>query len=219
MLTKTSPHLTTDQLFLCSSSASRKRLLTEAQIPFQSIPHQTDEEAILFKDSLADFVLRIAQAKEASVDRSFLEKETNTKKRFFFLSADTLVQGTTNKKIYAKPQNYQNAIEILQEIQSEPLLLATGTVLSGYQWNNNHYERFFYDAWPTETTLLYSLPTTEIECYLQKTPAALSATGAITVENEGAQYLAWINGSYSNVVGLPLFELQQRLRALHFVSQ
>ncbi len=44
----------------------------------------------------------------------------------------------------------------------------------------------------------------------------MKAAGAITIEGYGAQFLKKVEGSYSAIIGLPLFELREALQKLDF---
>jgi septum formation protein len=62
---------------------------------------------------------------------------------------------------------------------------------------------------------LYIVPDNWIEIYLEKTPY-LDVSGAIAVEKFGNQFLKTVQGSYSTIIGLPLFEVRQALEKLGF---
>ena len=62
----------------------------------------------------------------------------------------------------------------------------------------------------------FVIPDEWIEIYLKHSLLALSASNAIAVEGYGAQFLTAVNGSYSAIVGLPMFELRQALSDVGF---
>jgi len=61
----------------------------------------------------------------------------------------------------------------------------------------------------------FVIPDHWIDRYLEHSWAMI-ASGAIAVEFYGAQFLQWIDGSYTTVMGLPMFELRQDLEKLGF---
>ncbi len=203
-----------DTLFLCSSSSIRQKLLTDAHIPFLCIPHHADETAIPFTGSLDTFVTTIAKKKLESIDPSTIQQATN--ESLFLLSADTLVQGTISKKIYGKPENSTHAHQIITEISQEPLEVITGCALAHYQKQNQQWTKANITIFSVGALISFMIPQEEIELYLKRSPHALHAAGATTIENYGALYLQSIQGSYTAVMGLPLFELKEELKRLMF---
>lgn len=203
-----------DTLFLCSSSSIRQKLLTDAHIPFICIPHTADETSIPFTGSLATFVTEIAKKKLESLDPQTINHQP--KDRLFLLSADTLVQGTISKKIYGKPENETHAHQIIKEISQEPLTVITGCALAQYQKQNQHWIETDKILFFAGADISFKIPQEEIEFYLKRSPHALHAAGATTIEDYGALYLQSIQGSYSAVMGLPLFELKEELKKLNF---
>ena len=79
-------------------------------------------------------------------------------------------------------------------------------------------------AWKTVASLqrtvsagcLYIVPDEWIDTYFKEHPIALQAAGAIAIEEYGLQFLASIEGSYSTIIGLPLYDLRQALYELDF---
>jgi septum formation protein len=202
-----------DTLFLCSSSI-RQKLLTDAQIPFICIPHTADETSIPFTESLDTFVRQIAEKKLESIDPNNIKKIPH--EALFLLSADTLVQGTISKKIYGKPENKADAHQIITEISQEPLTVITGCALARYQKQNQKWIKTDKKVFSVGAAISFTIPQEEIELYLKRSPHALYAAGATTIENYGALYLQSIQGSYTAVMGLPLFELKEELKKLNF---
>lgn len=203
-----------DTLFLCSSSSTRQALLKEADIPFTLIAHSACEEEIRLQDSLEQLVIQIAKHKLASIINDFqIPPAIN---RAFFLSADTLVQGIKSKNIYKKPESLAHARVIIQELSKEPLQVTTGCTLALYQKKINRYIKVTEESFAAGATITFSIPEEEQENYLNENPHALYAAGATTIEGNGGQYLQSINGSYSGVLGLPLFEVKELLKKHNF---
>ena len=55
-----------------------------------------------------------------------------------------------------------------------------------------------------------------VELYFQQIPQAPICAGAGVIEEHGLTYLKSINGSFSGVMGLPLYEVRQALKELKF---
>ena len=60
------------------------------------------------------------------------------------------------------------------------------------------------------------MPIDEVDLYLKNTPHALKAACSGVVEEFGQNYFKSIKGSYSSVIGLPMFELRLALKELGF---
>lgn len=203
----------TDILYLCSSSEIRKKLLLDAQIPFSCIPHHACENSIEYNGSFEEYVLKIAQKKLSSINLETLEQKPN---RLFLLASDTLVHGLISKKMYGKPENYDDAIQIIQEISKEPLQVTTGCALAFYEKKDSTYQKKECIIWHTGAVIQFTIPNSDIDTYLRKSPHALHAAGSTTIEEYGSRFLSSIHGSYTAVLGLPMFELIKNLKKLNF---
>ena len=203
----------TDRLYLCSSSSIRKKLLEEAAIPFTSIAHQACEKSIEQNGSFEEYVVAIATKKLESINPNHLKEAPD---RLFLLSADTLVHGLISKKMYGKPENYDDAIQIIQEISKEPLQVTTGCALAFYEKKDSTYQKKECIIWHTGAVIQFTIPNSDIDTYLRKSPHALHAAGSTTIEEYGSRFLSSIHGSYTAVLGLPMFELIKNLKKLNF---
>ena len=65
------------------------------------------------------------------------------------------------------------------------------------------------------TQVWFDVPDDAVQQYLA-TSHALQAAGAMVIDGPGAPFVKEVRGSYTNVLGLPLFELRQMLKKLHF---
>ena len=206
----------TDILYLCSSSEIRKKLLLDAKIPFTCIPHHACEKSIEYNGSFEEYVLKIAQKKLSSINLETLEQKPN---RLFLLASDTLVHGLISKKIYGKPKNLADATNIIKAISKEPLQVTTGCALAYYEKKDLTYQKKDSIIWQTGANVHFSIPDDEIATYLKKSPQALYAAGSTTIEEYGSRFVSSIDGSYTAVLGLPIFELSQNLKKLGFKEE
>jgi predicted house-cleaning NTP pyrophosphatase (Maf/HAM1 superfamily) len=55
-----------------------------------------------------------------------------------------------------------------------------------------------------------------VDRYFEKTPFFLNISAGCAVEGFGQSFLKSVNGSYTGILGLPLFELRQALKTLGF---
>ena len=116
------------------------------------------------------------------------------------LAADTLVHLGTS--LYGKPRDHNEAVQMLTELSDQTHLVVTGVCLMHAQ---ERRKKLFAD-----TTLVTFHPLTreEIELYLSKINP-LDKAGGYAIQDHGEMIVKRIEGSYSNVVGLPLERLAQ----------
>lgn len=196
-------------LLLGSSSVSRQILLKEAKIPFVLIGHTADEDAIP-KTSVQETVLNIARFKMEHVAMP-QGKEGDVA---FVLTADSMVAGPDGV-IYGKPKDYADAVKIIRVMATGVSFTYTGFCIEKRTMVNG--------AWKTERKIesvvgagcRFAIPEHWIKTYIENS-RALEAAGATTIELYGGQFLQSVEGSFTAVMGLPMFEVRQALEELGF---
>lgn len=198
-------------LYLASKSASRKKLLERAGISFEIIGQDADESQCDWNQELQIVVESIAMHKmnhiimPAGIDGQIA----------FVLTADTLSVDTTGA-IRGKPTDEKEAFMMLEKANGPRNRCGTALCIE---------KRIFKDgAWQTQKRIIkyaqaiydFHIPQEYIKKYLHDT-GAMEAAGAIKIE-DGAQFVRSINGSYTAIVGLPMFELWQALHEIGFYS-
>lgn len=199
-----------NKLLLASGSASRKKLLEQSQIPFLVIGHNADEQSCDWKKSLEQLVNSIAIAK---MEHALLPPG-NENDIIFVLSADTLGQDSCGT-IHGKPIDKEHAIFMIKALRghgrcSTAFCLDKKKSISGswvLQERITHVVTAQYE---------FDMPDDWIEHYIKTVPTYLDISGGVTIEGYGAQFLKSISGSYSTILGLPLFELRQALEQIGF---
>ena len=211
-------------LYLASASQSRQKLLTLAQIPYHLVSHTSDECGIDVTQTFNDYVLAIAQHK---MERVVLDRIVDTS-TIFVLTADTLIRTLQTKQILGKPTDYDDAKRMLALIRKESVEVVTGCCLekkdrvnkagNTQRWNTRRWNTVQSEHWVTGATLEFCVDEEMVDLFLEKTPQALHACGAGIIENFGFNFLRRVNGSYTAILGLPIFELRQALNKLGFFS-
>jgi|ERR1700733_2290904 len=195
-------------LYLASKSSSRRKLLTQAQIPYALIEQNADETQCDWNLSLQEVVTAIARYKmEHCILPSGQEGEI-----IFVLTADTLGKETTGA-LSGKPADFADAIAKLKAANGVNYC-GTAFCLDRKIYTNNGWhlqERIITYA---QAEYEWYMPEGEMENYIAIS-GALDAAGAIKIEY-GAQYLKKVDGSYSAIVGLPMFELCAALKKIGF---
>ena len=197
-------------LYFGSKSQSRRMLLEEAQIPFILVDQDADETACDWGLPLPQLVLSIALYKMQHVILPDGKTEGDV---CFVLTADTMSHDKTGK-IQAKPVDRDDAIAKIRAAR-DGSFLCTAYCLDKKIWHQGKWEIVERVADIVSAELVFFVSEQWIDFYLENTPY-LQVSGAIAVEKFGNQFLKVIHGSYSTVVGLPLFEVRQNLEKLGF---
>lgn len=204
----TTPHV----LYIASNSASRKKLLSEAGIPFRVITQDADESLVKKNQVLSDIVVQIAMLKMQHANIPVGKADGDI---CFMVTADTLGL-TMNGRILCKPVDRKDAISML--IDARPgALTATGFCLRKLQWQHGAWiilqEVIDFD----QAQSIFDVPDEFIDFYLDSIPF-LTVSGAISIEGIGGQFVKSIDGSYEAIVGLPMFKIRESLFAMGFYS-
>lgn len=203
-----------DILYLGSQSSARRRLLDYARINYQIIAHGSDEELSHTPETFQEQVLAIAKHKMQTLilpDTSAVDAEY-----IYVLTADTLVKNTITGQIFGKPTDRQNAIAMLTSEREAPVEILTGCCLDKLLRQKNQWVNSDSAHWVTGATIEFYVDVDSIDQYFSIFPFALQCSGAGMVEDHGLSYLKSISGSYTAVLGLPLYELRSELGKMGF---
>ena len=203
----------THVVYVASNSASRKKLLEQAQIPFQVIDQNADESLVDINQPLCDIVTQIAMLKMQHAQIPAGQQESDI---CFVLTADTLGL-TTGGRVLCKPVDRVDAISMLQESR-QGTLTVTGFCLRKMQWQGNAWVVMQEIINCDQADSIFDVPEEFMDFYLDNIPF-LSVSGAISIEGFGGQFLKSLNGSYEAVVGLPMFKIRQALFELSFYTK
>lgn len=196
-------------LLLGSKSASRQRLLQEAKIPYKVIDQDADESKCDWALPLPQVVETIARYKmEHAIVPPGTEGEV-----CFVLTADTLSQDM-HGEINGKPVDRADAIAKIKKARGGSQL-CTAFCLDRRVFKNGAWQVTHRIERCVGAEHFFIIPDDWIEIYLDNSPG-LSASNGIAVEGYGAQFLKATHGSYSAIVGLPMFELREALEELGF---
>jgi septum formation protein len=197
-------------LYFGSKSKPRRMLLEEAQIPFIVVEQEADESRCDWTLPLPQLVLSIALYKMQHVVLPDGKHEGDI---CFVLTADTMSHDKAGK-INGKPVDRADAIAKIQAAR-DGSFLCTAFCLERRVWQNNQWITQVHATDIVSADFIYYVADEWIDYYLDRTPF-LDVSGAIAVENFGNQFLKTVNGSYSTIIGLPLFELREALEKFSF---
>ncbi|MDH3688123.1 MAG: Maf family nucleotide pyrophosphatase [Gammaproteobacteria bacterium] len=182
------------QLCLASTSPRRRQLLELLQLRFVVSAANVCEQ-VLPDEAPRDYVLRLAAAKAAAVEADCASMSMP------LLGADTCV--TLDNEILGKPQGPQQAIEMLHSLSGRKHEVFTAIALRS--------RGELYTAVSHSRVTFACLDDVEIQRYVDS-GEPLDKAGAYAIQGRGATFITYIEGSYTGVVGLPLYELAQLLR-------
>lgn len=200
-----------NHIYLASKSYSRRYLLTEAQIPFKVIDQQADEQKCDWNLPITQVVANIAAWKMHHAQLPTTGEEFST---IYVVTADTLCQDV-HGTIHGKPTDYADAVHKLK-ILRDGCKVITSFVLEKKMRKNGSWHSLKTHQEVVVAECVFYVPDNWIETYFRNHPIALQAAGALAIEQYGLQFLRSINGSYSALIGLPIFELRQALDAYGF---
>lgn len=199
-------------LLLGSTSQPRQQLLKEAQIPFQLVEQRADESQCDWGLPLQQLVEQIALYK---MDHVVLPKGKKSE-ICFVLTADTLSQNKGGK-IEGKPIDSDDAIKKIKAARAGTRLCTSfcldKKIWCGGAWNiAERIQKSVFAEYQ------FIIPDEWIDNYLENS-IGLSCSNAIAVDLYGAQFLKAVHGSYTTIVGLPMFELREALAQLGFFEK
>ncbi len=189
------------KLILASQSPRRKVLLEQLGYSFSTLVANIDE-SLSGDESAADYVLRLAQEKALAIFNSLSSEQ---QKESLILGADTCV--VIDDLILGKPANEAECIETLLRLSSNQHQVLTAISVVGYEADGTL--KISKDIIATQV-YFKSLTADEIKRYWQ-TGEPKDKAGSYAIQGIGGQFVTSINGSYSAVVGLPLYETAQLL--------
>ncbi len=188
------------QLILASKSPRRYELLKQMGLDFEVIPGGVVED-FFNTESPREHVIRLAEAKARDVASKYLD--------CWVVAADTIV--CINGSVFGKPGCREEAVEMLRRLSGREHRVLTGFSVC-------HSGKGESDQEAVQTAVrMKPLTSAEIAWYVQ-TGEPFDKAGGYAIQGIGSFMIESIQGSYTNVVGLPLCELIQMLTRLGAVT-
>jgi septum formation protein len=208
-------------IYLASQSPRRQALLAQIGVPFEVL---TLDEAAIAEVPLPDeaptaYVQRMARAK-AVVGMQLCQKQLCQKQSYqkrlpaplpvpAVLGADTEV--VLGNRIFGKPQDRQDAAAMLRTLsgKAHEVISAVALCLPARKERTTEV----VDRVVVSRVTFKTLRDEEIEPYLDS-GEPFGKAGAYAIQGRAGAFVTHLDGSYSGVVGLPLFETMQLLELL-----
>jgi len=181
-------------IILASASPRRVELLQQIEVKFEQCVADIDETPRL-GEAPGQFVCRLAEEKAQSV----FEKSS---KELPVLGSDTIV--VVDEHILGKPDDYQHAVDMLKLLSGRKHQVMTAVTLFSAEQQKTMMN--------TSEVRFMDLSQDLIDAYWQ-TGESVGKAGAYAVQGIAAQFIIEIKGSYSSIMGLPLYEVRCLLEA------
>jgi septum formation protein len=192
-----------DFIYLASQSPRRSQLLDQLGVRHELLLPGPEEDAeglevVLGNEAPAAYVRRVTQLKlDAALNRLAIRGLPEAP----VLCSDTTV--ALGRVIFGKPADAADAERMLAALSGKTHRVLTaislGTVAKNYQAMSE--SRVTFDQMSGQ----------QIQTYVA-TGEPLGKAGAYAVQGRAAAYISRLSGSYSGIMGLPLFETAQLLR-------
>lgn len=197
----------TDFIYLASQSPRRRELLGQIGVAHELLLPTPDEDAeslevVLPGEAPEVYVQRVTALKLIAA-RARLKRAKG--QNLPVLCADTTVALGT--QILGKPDDAEDAKRMLRALSGQTHRVFTAIAIG---WGDKTVQRL------SESEVVFAdLSDSEIADYVAS-GEPMGKAGAYGVQGRAAAFIARIEGSYSGIMGLPLFETAQALRELGF---
>lgn len=180
-------------LILASRSPRRKYLLEQAGLTFSVVVSRFSESSVAWSNPEL-YTQKLARAKAEEVAGRFPAS--------WVIGADTIVMA--GEDVLEKPVSVEDARRMLTRLSG-----ASHFVYTGFAVVHHEKKHFHVDVVRSEV-LFKSLSAAEIEWYVH-TDEPYDKAGAYAIQGLGSFLVKSVNGSYTNVVGLPVCEVMDYL--------
>ena len=187
-------------IVLASSSPRRKDLLKQAGLTFSVVPSCFDEQSVSIK-SHEEFTRLLAKGKAADISKKYTAK--------WVVGADTIVI-CKNERL-GKPKSKKDAQRMLKLLSGQMHQVITGYAISCI------VENILFSDTVTTDVYFKCLTDREIQWYID-TQEPFGKAGAYAIQGIGSRFVKNIHGSYTNVVGLPVYEVIEFLLSKNVIQ-
>ena len=198
-------------VYLASQSPRRRQLLDQIGVRYTLLLANSEDtepedpealEAVLPRESAPDYVQRVTGLK---LDAALARMERRGLESAPVLCSDTTV--SLGRRILGKPESAADATAMLQALSGKTHRVLTAVALQ--------MGRKRLMALSVSHVQFADMTDAQISAYVAS-GEPMGKAGSYGVQGRAAAYIAKINGSYSGIMGLPVFETANLLRAAGF---
>ena len=194
-------------IYLASQSPRRSQLLEQLGVRHQLLLPGPDEdsealEGVMANEAPAAYVMRVTQLK---LDAALVRLEHRGLAPAPILCADTTV--ALGRAIFGKPTDAADARRMLSKLSGRTHRVLTSVVIGTTRKREQ--------ALNVSRVTFSPMSALRIAAYVTS-GESMGKAGAYAVQGRGAAYVSRLSGSYSGIMGLPMFETAELLRAFDF---
>ena len=194
-------------IYLASQSPRRRQLLDQLSVRHELLLPGTDEdaeslEAVLPREAPRSYVARVSQLKLQAALRRLKARGLPPG---LVVCSDTTV--ALNRKIYGKPDDTDDAIRMLTELAGRTHTVFTAVVIGS--------GRRTLQVVSASKVTFAALTASQVKRYVAS-GEPMGKAGAYAVQGRAAAFITRIDGSFSGIMGLPLFETADLLRQFRY---
>jgi len=189
--------MTPPQLYLASASPRRRELLDQLGVCYELVGGLDVDESRLSGETPEEYVVRLACEKARAGQVLLAERVPPTA---VVLGADTCIALDGN--ILGKPADRDHGLAMLAELSGRSHEVLTAICLLQGDTSRTALSRSVVTFAPLEAV--------DIVAYWD-TGEPVGKAGAYAIQGQAARFITRLEGSYSGVVGLPVYELSQLL--------
>ena len=192
-------------VYLASQSPRRRQLLEQIGVRYELLLPAPDEDAEALEIALPgeaplSYVKRVTQLK---LEAAVLRLKTRNLPKGPVLCADTTV--ALGREILGKPDNAQDALRILKKLSGNTHRVLTAVAIGEGKRRVSSVS--------ISSVTFASMTSAEMKAYVAS-GEPMGKAGAYGVQGLAAAHIAVIKGSYTGIMGLPLFETADLLKQI-----
>lgn len=196
-----------DLIYLASQSPRRQQLLDQLGVRFELLLPDANEDAESLETSRPNeapltYVQRVTQLK---LDAALARRERRGLPPAPILCSDTTV--ASGRVILGKPVDHADAMRMLTSLSGKSHRVLTAVALGTVDHR--------VSALSASRVTFAELSAAQIEAYVA-TEEPMGKAGSYAVQGKAAALITRISGSYSGIMGLPMYETAQLLRSFGF---
>ncbi len=196
-------------IYLASKSPRRRELLKQIGVQYELLlmretaPRIDIDESPRPDETPHAYVERVVRLKADVALRAMRDRKLPSRA---ILTADTTV--TLDGHILGKPENRDDAISMLKRLSGQTHQVLTAVMVTT--------EKDQHKALTTSFVTFAQMSEEEIRAYVDS-GEPMDKAGAYGVQGRAARFISKLSGSYSGVVGLPLYETANLLKLANVV--
>ena len=191
-------------IYLASQSPRRRQLLEQLGVRYELLLPDADEdteglEAVLRNESARNYVTRVTQLK--------LDAALQRLKRRALAPAPVLCSDTTvalGRTLYGKPVDAADALRMLSELSGRTHRVLTAVALAGGRKRQQVVSESRVTFAPMSRRQMLDYIASD---------EPMGKAGAYAVQGRAAAFISHLSGSYSGIMGVPMFETAALLRS------